>query len=362
MSQLLRFTPVGWMICVVTACSSRPTSVIKPPDLRLPEAVLGAMLLGERDGAVLDRMTRSSLTKSGATVLPPSSVSTPIRDDGNGDSDNPASGDESPKTRLAAISSIDEQVTRFDGESNRESKPVTSDIQSASSSETTASRAQVLMRELRSLNEPAEAPTGTTGNPATALPQERHPESDPSATAQPMTDNPNTANPAGNGSSEPAVLPPDRAPDFARLANRGAEEQAQGEVPDQVAAIYGAGSGFTGVTAGASSSTGVGAGNGYTGDGAGNGSTGVGAGNGYTGDGAGNGSTGVGAGNGYTGDGAGNGWTGVGAGATGSTGIAAERAGPSDLATCRNTEFYGGWAVIFFSTPYGPMPMPFAVQ
>ncbi|HMA91972.1 MAG TPA: hypothetical protein VKP30_04755 [Polyangiaceae bacterium] len=82
-------------------------------------------------------------------------------------------------------------------------------------------------------------------------------------------------------------------------------------------AMYGAGSGFTGDSAGLNGYTGIGAGSGYTGVGAGSGSTGIGAGPGHTG---------FGAGPGYTGVGAGQGFTGVTAGSWGSTGIAGSRA------------------------------------
>jgi hypothetical protein len=372
MSRLLRFTLVGWVTCAVTACSSGHTNVIKSPDLRLPEAVLGVMLLGERDGAVLDRMTHSSPTRSASVELPPLSASTPTQDDRNGDLADPPSGDGSPKIEPRDIALIDEQVTRSDTASR--------DTQAASTSETAAAREQVLGKESRALNDAAEVIADDTGNRASVLPEEEHIENEPTATPQPMTDSPIIANAAGNRTSEPTVLPPDQGSDPAQQANRNAEAQAQDEVQGQFAATYGAGPGFTGVTAGASGytgvgagsgytgdgagngSTGVGAGSGYTGDGAGNGSTGVGAGSGYTGDGAGNGSTGVGAGSGYTGDGAGNGSTGVGAGDTGSTGIAAERANPSDAATCKNAEPYGGWGAIFLFTPYGPMLLPVAVQ
>ena len=64
----------------------------------------------------------------------------------------------------------------------------------------------------------------------------------------------------------------------------------------QLGSLYGAGDGFTGVSAGRSGFTGIGAGEGYTGIGAGDsGFTGVGAGEGYTGIGAGSGYTGAGA-------------------------------------------------------------------
>jgi hypothetical protein len=54
----------------------------------------------------------------------------------------------------------------------------------------------------------------------------------------------------------------------------------------QLGSLYGAGDGFTGVSAGRSGFTGIGAGEGYTGVGAGEGYTGIGAGSGYTGAGA----------------------------------------------------------------------------
>ncbi len=114
----------------------------------------------------------------------------------------------------------------------------------------------------------------------------------------------------------------------------------------EFATRYGAGTGFTGVLAGASGDTGVGAGAGHTSVGAGTGHTGVGAGQGSTGITAGPGSTGITAGLGSTGITAGQ----------GSTGITAERG---------LTEIGAGSAadagVVVWFTPWGPMLFPVAL-
>lgn len=109
----------------------------------------------------------------------------------------------------------------------------------------------------------------------------------------------------------------------------------------RIQSSFGAGPGFTGISAGTSGDTGVGAGSGSTGIGAGSGYTGIGAGSGYTGFGAGSGSTGFGAGSGYT-------------------GIGAES--KSVTRTPGDSDNYGGWGVVMWFTPWGPVYTPVAVR
>ena len=151
---------------------------------------------------------------------------------------------------------------------------------------------------------PADVTMGASSNTqddglATALPTPVRPPSPlPSARTESAEASRRAATPAASAESAAG----DETGSGAQGPEEAGAQQKASDAPgvtavlsQALAVLYGAGPGFTGVSAGPTSFTGIGAGAGFTGIGAGPGFTGIGAGPGFTGIGAGPGFTGIGA-------------------------------------------------------------------